>query len=436
MRSWKITDTAAKYVGAWLLAAAAALSGCASQPQVDPPPAELRQRMDRVVVRVFADTKPGTHAADELLVGAEEGAKYAAKSAAKAGAKTGLGIAAVGCHPEWIRAGGILWLLTCPVGLAAGAVVGVGTVVVGGAGGAIYGATQAPSQDEIDSAVAALDKTLLEMKLAAAFRDQFVSATRTHTGARIIEDWPRGATVGQKIDDRLFPIIVAVSIDSFTITREGRLTPELSLQMSVSAELFDAPEAGRRYTRGWSFSTTLGNFYSLTDQAGAGLRREIDAALKTMAIAVVEDIFLTMEAKPVHSGKTIDGAVVTTSGGGSTSTAQWFLEQKQKAACGDAVAQMALGKAYAAIDLRVYGGWGRATTIDGYYWLRRAETSGHGDAETVSSLAELRKQLKPDEVAEAERRVHEWRPAACGAKAASWPDPSVIVMTARDGRRR
>jgi len=99
---------------ACLLALAAALAGCASRPVVEPPPADLGQRMDRVLLNVQTDAKPSTHTADQLVVGSEEGAKYAAKNAAAAGAMTGLGIAGVGCHPGWLSGAGVLWLITCP----------------------------------------------------------------------------------------------------------------------------------------------------------------------------------------------------------------------------------------------------------------------------------------------------------------------------------
>lgn len=408
----------AQNLGARLLALAMLLGGCASRPMVDPPSAELRKRMDQVVVRVLSEATPRTHAADELLVGAQAGAEYAAKNVAKAGAKTGLGIAYVGCHPEWLRGGG-LWLLTCPAGLVAGAAVGVGTAVVGGAGGAIYGAAQAPTKQEIDRAVRTLDKTLLDMKLAGIFRDQFISAMHTNTGARLIADEPDNSAIDHGFPERRFPTIVAAKINSFTITREGRLTPDLTLEISLSADVFGAPEAGLRYTRSWSLVTTLGNFYTLTDQDGAGVRREIDAALHTMAIAVVEDMFLSVDPAPIPSGTMDMDRVVTLSGREMASTQEWFAEQKQKADCGEGAAQSTLGKAYAAAEPRIYGRWGRAALIEGYHWLRLAEVSGHGDSETASHLAGLRKHLGAADVAEAERRVHEWEPADCGAKPAS-----------------
>jgi len=396
-----------------LLALATALGGCASRPVVEPPSADLRQRMDRVVLNVNTDAKPSTYTADQLVVGSEEGAKYAAKNVATAGAKTGLGIAGVGCHPEWLRGAGVLWLVTCPIGLAAGAVVGVTTAVVGGTGAAIYGAAQAGTQEEIDNAMATLDKTLLNMKLTSAFRERLLSATRADTGTKVIDEAPAKAAISREADDRLFPVVVAFKIDSLTVTRAGRLTPDLSVEIGISAELFDAPEGGLRYRRSWSFSETLGNLYTLTEKDGAGLQKEIDAALGVIALTVVDDIFLSSEAKAIPSGRLSRGEVVTISGGESPSTREWFHEERRKADCGDGMAQAALGKAYAAIDSRPYGAWGRPAMIDGYRWLRQAEVSGHGDSETTSLLAALRKNLDPDEIAIAERRVNEWRPAQC-----------------------
>ncbi len=415
MRLATLGGTAAQKLGACLFALATALAGCASRPLVDPPSPELRQRMDRVIMRVFAESKPGAHAVDELLVGAEDGASYAAKNVATAGAKTGLYIFAGSCHPGW----GVLWFLTCPYGAAAGLAVGVGTAMVGGAGGAVYGAMQARTQDEIDTAVATLDKALSDMRLGADFLDQIISATRKKTTARIIDDERREGAAPPDFQDEIFPIIVLTKIDDFTIVREGRLTPSLSLRVSVSADLFDAPEAGRRYTRSWSFSSTLGGFYAQTEQNGAGFRREINAALETLATAIVEDVFLSVESVPPNSGRAIEGTVVTLIGGESPSTLEWFREQKQKADCGDVEAQAALGKAYAAIEPRIYGRRARLALIEGYHWLRRAEMSGHGDTETASYLAKLRKHLEPGDIEETERRAEEWLPANCGPKSTS-----------------
>ena len=396
-----------------LLALGTALASCTSRPVVEPPSADLRQRMDRVVLEVHTDANPTTHTTDQLVVGSEEGAKYAAKNVAAAGAMTGLGIAGVGCHPGWLSGAGVLWLVTCPLGLAAGAVVGVTTAVVGGTGAAIYGAAQARTQEEIDNAMATLDKTLLNLRLANDFRQRLLSATHANTGTKIIDEAAGKATTSREAHNRLSPVIVALKVDSFAVTRAGRLTPDLSVEIGISADLFDAPEGGLRYRRSWSFSETLGNLYTLTDKDGAGLRKEIDTALGVVALTVVDDIFLSSEAKAIPSGRLPRGEVVTVSGGERPSTREWFREERRKADCGDGTAQAALGKAYATIDLRPYGTWGRPTMIDGYRWLRQAEASGHGDSETASLLVALRKNLDPEEIAIAERLVDEWRPAHC-----------------------
>jgi hypothetical protein len=378
---------------------------------VDPPSAELRQRMDRVVLRAFSDIEPYSYAKDKLLVGAEESAGYAAKNVAATGAKAGAGVALVGCHPGW----GILWPITCPAGLAGGAVVGVGTAVVGGAAGAAYGASQARSQAEIDAATATLDKSLVEMKAADVFRDHFVSAVHQNTRARIIEDDLRGTAARPLLDDPASPIIVAASVDTFNIAREGSMNPELSLHASISVDLFDTPEAGRRYTRGWILSSRLGGFYELTDKDGVGLRRTLSDALRKMAATIAEDLFVKMESVPSRYDKkrAIDGEVYTLYGSHYASTREWFLDQKSKAGCGDNEAQVALGRAYAAIDPRIYGSSARSAAIHGYVWLQRARKSFRNGSDTTEQINELTKRLSPEQIAEADALAIDWQQERC-----------------------
>ena len=311
--------------GACLSALALALVGCATNPipTVEPPSAALRARMkEGVVIRAVPTSSAGTFAKDPLLRGTGQSTGYAAKKGAKVGVQGGAAVAAVGCNPAWAG----LWLITCPVGLAAGVVVGVGGAAVGGVAGAAYGAAKAHTKEQVDAATAALDASLREMKPDQALREELVAATRHKTAVTVRDDMTPGNAEGMRRSDDLFPIIVALRVDEFMVVRRGALTPELSLQLQASATLYDAPETGRRYERSWAFDTRLGDFYELTDHGAAGLKRALDAALKVTAATMVNDLFLSSLDEPVPTSGAPRGKVVTVSGGELQSTEGWFRE--------------------------------------------------------------------------------------------------------------
>lgn len=397
--------------GACLAALALTLPGCATNPvtTVEPPSAALRARMDEgVIVREIPSGTPATFAYDPLLKGGDESAGYAAKKGAKAGVKSGVAIAGVGCHPEWAE----LWIITCPVGLAAGAMVGVGGAVVGGAAGAAYGAAKSHSKEQAEAAVAALDASMREMRPGQLLRDKVVATAREQARAKILDHVPFDGATGTKTGAG-YPIVVALRVDEFMVVRHGALTPELSLQLQTSAALYGAPEAGRRYERSWALDTRLGDFYQLTGHGAAGLKRAIDAALKATAATMVNDLFLSTLDEPVPGGSAPRGKIVTVTGGELASTAGWFRENERAAACGDGDAQIALGEAFAAVDPAVYGTMARAEELKGYTWLRRAELSGYADEGAEKTLARLRQRLPADRVEQAERLAQTWQPEQC-----------------------
>lgn len=398
--------------GTCLSALALALAGCATNPipTVGPPSAALRARMEEgVVIRAVPTGPAGTFAKDPLLRGTGQSAGYAAKKGAKVGVRGGTAVAAVGCNPAWAG----LWIITCPVGLAAGVVVGVGGAAVGGVTGAAYGAAKAHTKEQVDAATAALDASLGEMKPVQALREELVTATRHETAVAVRDDMTPGNAEGMRRSDGLFPIIVALRVDEFMLVRRGALTPELWLQLRTSAMLYDAPEVGRRYERSWVFDTRLGDFYELTDHGAAGLKRAIDAALKVTAATMVNDLFLSTLNEPVPTGGAPRGKVVTIAGGELESTEGWFRENESAAACGELDAQIALGEAYAAVDPKVYGASAQAEELKGYVWLRRAELSGRVDEGAEKTLARLKQRLPSDRVERAERLAQAWHPEQC-----------------------
>jgi len=407
-----------------LLALVMLVSGCSSKPAFNPPYKELSQRLDRVVLRVFTDTGIRIHSDEEMLVGSAEGAEYAAEKSVRTAGSAGGHIALTGCNPQF----GVAWVFTCPIGIVAGTAVAVGGSLVGIVGGGVYGATQALSEEEIYSAAIELKKTkeLFDRKLAGTFRGQLVSAVKAHTEVRLVDNDTADTAMRESYDEDDLPVILAVSITGFKIIQTGRLEPDLSLQIYVSADFYTVPEAGILYTRKWSYLTPIGDFYNLTENEGAGLKQGIETALETVANAVVKDLLPVTASDAENNGDTnwyaeiedgeeIKPEVETVFSKEPVPRKGWYRDQKKKADCGDVDVQILLGRAYAAIDLRIFGWRGRDELIDGYYWLRVAQLSGRDDKEIVLYINEIKKNLKAEEMIKAEHRAQEWRPANCSS---------------------
>lgn len=286
--------------GACLVALALTLPGCATHTaptrtvDPEPPSARLRARMQEgVIVGVVPVAPAGSSARDRFLRGRGESAGYAAKKFAKVGAAPGAKFAADECN---VAKTGLLWFITCPVGLVGGAAMGVSGAVVGGVTGAAYGATTAHSKEQADAALAALDALLKEIEPGQAVREKFVAATRYRTRVMVRDDPTSDEVKRAKRGDGPSPVIMTLQVDEFVVVRHGALTPELSLRLRISAALHDAPEAGGDYVRSWAFDTKLGDFYALTDHGGARLRRAIDTVLRTAAETMVKDLFVSSQS--------------------------------------------------------------------------------------------------------------------------------------------
>ena len=394
------------------------IAGCAAQPVIDPPQDELVQRMDRIILLVDADTGFEFKPMNEILVGAGDSAAYASGKVAAGGAQLGGSFIVMGCIGG--IGTGVGWIILCPAGLAAGAAVGVGSVLIGAPVAAVIGAGVSHDQSEIDSSRAAIDQTanIIEQKLSDAFRDRLLLAVKSIDKARAIDRDIAGPGTRQPADDESLPIIILVKIDDFDLIRDGRLNPDIVLHMDVSTEFYDVPEAGLLYAHHWSYSVALGDYFELTSQDGSALVDAIREGLTLVAEAVIKDIYLvdTQDSNQYDqvSVSKLSARRESEYARRYDSTKPWFDEQKQRAACGEVEAQIALGKAYADINTDVYGDRGRDALIDGYYWLSLAQLSREDDINFHVYLDKLKQQLEAEEIVQVEKRALQWRAVQCG----------------------
>ena len=391
--------------------------GCAAQPVIDPPQDDLVQRMDRIILLVDADTGLEFKPMDEILVGAGESAAYASGKVAAGGAQLGGSFIVMGCVGG--IGTGIGWIVFCPAGLAVGAAVGVGSVLVGAPVAAVIGAGVSHDQNEIDSSMAVIGQTenIIERKLSDAFRDRLLLAVRSIDYARTIDRDTDGPGTRQPADDESLPVIILVKIDDFDLVREGRLNPDVMMQMDVTTEFYDVPEAGLLYSRYWSFSVDLGDYFELTSHDGSVLVDAIREGLNQVAEAVIKDIYrvdtLDSDQYDQMSVSKRKARLEAEHSRRYDSKKPWFDEHKQKAACGVVEAQIALGKAYADINTDVYGDRGRDALIEGYYWLSLAQLSSGEDIDIHAYLDKLNQQLEAEEIVQAEKRALRWQAVRC-----------------------
>jgi hypothetical protein len=188
--------------------------------------------------------------------------------------------------------------------------------------------------------------------------------------------------------------------------------------MDVSTEFYLVPEAGLLYRHHWSYSVDLGDYFQLTGQDGSDLVDAIREGLNLVAEAVIKDIYSVdtpdsdqYDQAPVSKLKVRQDTEYARR---YNSTQPWFDEHKQKAACGEVDAQIALGKAYADIKTDVYGDRGRDALIDGYYWLNLAQLSSDDDIGVRAYLDKLEQQLEAEELVQAEKRALQWQAVQCG----------------------
>ena len=396
------------------------VSGCAAQPVIDPPQDELVQRMDRIILHVDADTGLEFKPMDEILVGAGESAAYASGKVAAGGARLGGSFIVMGCIGG--IGTGIGWIVFCPAGLATGAAVGVGSVLVGAPVAAVIGAGMSHDQDEIDSSRAVIDQTenTIERRLSDAFRERLLVAVKSIVYTRVIDRDSVGQETLKAADDESLPIIILVKIENFDLVRDGRLSPDIVMLMDVSTEFYDVPEAGLLYTHYWSYSVDLGDYFELTSEDGSVLVDAIRDGLSLVAEAVIKGIYQDdtpgsdqFDQVSVSKLRARPGAEFARR---YDSTQPWFDEHKQKAACGEVEAQIALGKAYADINTDIYGNRGRDALIAGYTWLSLAQLSSEDDIGVRGYLDKLKQQLEAKEIAQAEKRALQWQAVQCGGK--------------------
>ena len=393
------------------------ISGCAAQPAIDPPQDELLQRMDRIILLVDADTGLEFMPMDEILVGAGNSAAYASGKVAAGGAQLGGSFAVMGCVGG--IGTGVGWIFLCPAGLAVGAAVGVGSVLVGAPVAAVIGAGVSHDQSEIESSRAVIDQTenIIERKLSEAFRDRLLMAVKSIDYTHTIDRYADGPATSLNDDDESLPVIILVKIVNFDLVRNGRLNPDIAMLIQVSTEFYDVPEAGLLYTRYWSYSVDLGDYFELTRQDGSVLVDAIGEGLDLVAEAVIKDLYL-VDTPDSDQYDQVSVSKLKFSQDAEharryDSRKPWFAVHKQKAACGVVEAQIALGKAYADINSEVFGDRGRAALIDGYYWLSLARLSRDDDIGVREYLDKLNQQLEAEEILQAENRALQWQAVQC-----------------------
>jgi hypothetical protein len=445
-----------------------AVTGCATATvePIAPPSANLRQQINTVELRVMTKSAPNWRATDSLKTDPE----YQANQRTNADAETlGDGYDAIvfGCDPSW----NYLLMLTCPGAM----VVGLGMAIADTVEAGDYGAATAHNQDDVKAATASLDRSLLETRIADELRGRLVSTIRESTSIEVLSDDTSREDTKAKVGDRSSVIVFALDIERFTMIREGQDSPDLRLEFTVTGAIYEFPRFHPRYERRWHLYSNLGDFYSLTDSGAIGLRQELDDAFDKMAATIVDDIFVTQASTQWSSGTVVGDSVVTLYGFEQSPVAESSSTTIPSGTLGSYIRyQAAHGNVDAAIHLvreterRKYADyvplssdrladrsawrslceaanegfigaqldialWHRPpmwASMDSakrqllrskigiqpdnrlsYMWYMLAEQAGSEEA--VWQLGQFKNNMTPDEIAEAEQMVRDWKPGDC-----------------------
>jgi hypothetical protein len=378
--------------------AASALAGCGATATIEPPAPALRQRMQAVALRVKAAAAPRWQATSEPVEGAAAGAGHGAAVGAAASAAVALSGCQSGNDANTCAATLTLGILALPLAVV---------------GGALYGAIRAGSAQEIAEAAANLEAAVGDLAPAADLRTHLLASLRRRVPiVSLVDDAEDAADAGPAGVPHP-ALILAIRVEEFALSRAGRIAPDLDLDFSVFAGLYDAPDVGLLYQRRWRYFVALGDYFRLTAERAVKLREALAAAIGKMADAVVDDLFVSSDIKPLAT-KRVAGEVVTVSGGAVGARGDWHADEERRAACGDAEAQLALGRRHASVEVQVYGRRAAPALIEAYKWLRLSAAGGNATA--AAELDALKARMTAEQIAAAERRASGWTQQACPAQ--------------------
>lgn len=388
-----------------------------SHSPITPPSADLRQRMDRIVLHV--DSEAGLRSQPDAAETPESGDKPSAaakglKGGAAVGGTVGRGTIMLGCNGTW----GLFVVITCPAGIFVGVGTTLAGAVVGGIGGAVVdiassGSGAAPLGEGVEAVAGRSVVSALAPTPAQALRNRLADAILAKTRTRLVDPTARDAGTQQDTADTRDPLVLIVRINDLRLVRTTDDSPEIWFRIRLSAGLYDDLDGGYRDLRGWRYTTKLGDVESLSETNAAALDPKIDAAMAKVVAAVVEDLFLANGVTRDASDIYVANKIVGNNGSNPLWPGAPFWDPKTNAECGDVAVQRALGRRFAALDPRVYGTIAREKWAEAYKWLRLAENAGTDDPALQEELSALRQKLPSEMVEAAEQEIAGWTPKPC-----------------------
>ena len=110
-------------------------------------------------------------------------------------------------------------------------------------------------------------------------------------------------------------VILDVSLFDFELRAEGRIEPDVTLAMKVTARVIPAAGGGELYWRNCGYESVERDYFELAADNAAAFRAEIEKAYRVLAEKMVDDLFVSttpeeIEGAPSERGRawTIDAS--------------------------------------------------------------------------------------------------------------------------------
>ncbi len=248
-----------------------AVAGCASEPLLPAPPIGLLDRLDPQAISVASDAH--VLALERPVSSAEAGASVGAGQAAGTSILGGFASCVMGP--------------ACAIGVAAGVVLALPAAVVG----AGVGALRARSPEEVESARTDLLAVLGAQRPAAAMQQRMRDLAQAQ--------W----TPVERRDLKTLPdMSLEIRFTDYDLRVFGKINPGLTVVMAVNGDLVARDTNRLLYRRLWRYESEERNFFELSADAGAPLRKEFDVGYDRLAQRIIDDL-----SAPEQSERTGEG---------------------------------------------------------------------------------------------------------------------------------
>jgi hypothetical protein len=261
-----------------------------------PPSAALRQQLQQATL-----VTPGGGMTGSVAMPLGSSGAAAGHNAAEVGV-VGVGSALGGC---------LMGPFGCVIGLggAAGAIIVTPVAVV-------IGALRAHGEDSVRAADANIKAALAEADPSATLARELMAAAQQAPSVHLVTTPARDvADDGPGAHALPSGVTLTVSVSELDFRSEGRIEPDVTMLMKVTARVSLAGGGSELYECTWGYKGVERDYFELAANNAAILRADIQTACRLMAQKIVADLFVSTKPERIESEPSAPGQVWTVAAG-------------------------------------------------------------------------------------------------------------------------